>query len=83
MNEPTTLRLVPARGAVRYALDDRVLGGGDLIELCCSGGWLTGRFEWDGDVAEPPRFFFSIECVGGVAQQSLAIPENALVRLRA
>jgi len=79
--KPETLHLVHAQGSLRYALGARALNGGDLFELCCSGGWLTGRFEWDGRVDAAPRFFFSIELEGGkVAQHSLEIPEGALLR---
>ena len=81
VEEPETLRLAQAQGTIRYTLGGRVLAGGDLIQLCCSGGWITGRFEWDGQVDSPPSFFFSIELGGGkVSQQSIAIPEGALVR---
>jgi hypothetical protein len=72
-----TLRLVTAQGTQRYALLDKVISGGDILELCCSGGWITGRFEWD----TGPTFFFSIEVEGGkVAQQSLPLPDGALLR---
>lgn len=79
--EPETLRLAPAQGTLRWTLGGRVLHGGDIIQLCCSGGWLTGRFEVGSDVDARPTFYFSIELEGGrVAQQSLEIPEGALLR---
>jgi hypothetical protein len=79
--ETETLRRTHAQGTVRFALGDRVLHGGDLIELCCSGGWVTGRFECDSGTGGEPTFFFSIELGGGeVSQHSLVIPEGALVR---
>lgn len=75
------LRLAPAQGSVRYFLDDRVLHGGDIVELCCSGGWLKGRFEWDPGMGTAPSFHFSIELGGGeVAPQVLELPERALLR---
>jgi hypothetical protein len=77
------LQLVPARGSLRYAIGDRVLSGGDVVELCCSGGWLTGRFEWDDGMDAPPRFYFSIELEGGaVDEQVIDVPEGALLRIR-
>jgi ketosteroid isomerase-like protein len=76
-----TLRLGQAQGSRRFVLAGRGLNGGDIVQLCCSGGWITGRFEWDGQPDAAPRFFFSIEREGGrVEQQSLAIPEGALLR---
>jgi hypothetical protein len=74
-----TLHVVHAQGAQRYALHDRVLSGGDIVQLCCSGGWVTGRFEHD--AGAPPRFHFSIELDGGrFAPFSFDIPERALLR---
>jgi hypothetical protein len=78
--EPENLRSAEVRGAIRWTIGDRLLQGGDLIALCCSGGWITGRFECDSGTGDQPTFFFSIELGGGeVAQQSLVIPEGALV----
>ena len=75
------LTLGRAQGSTRYLLGGKVLSGGDVLQLCCSGGWLTGRFEWDRNEASPPMFFFSIELGGGrVEQQSIALPEGALLR---
>jgi len=70
-----------AQGAERWFLDDRPLNGGDIVQLCCSGGWLTGRFECDAGTSDAPTFFFSIELgAGRVAQQSLVLPKGALLR---
>jgi hypothetical protein len=74
-----TLSVVQAQGTQRYALLGRVVSGGSVLELCCSGGWLTGRFEQDADKA--PTFYFSIELEGGrVSQQAIELPEGALLR---
>lgn len=83
MSSSGSLVLGEVRGVPRFLLNDRALTGGDLIELCTSGGWLTGRFEWDAGRDGPPMFFFSVELDGGgVEQLSLPIPERALVRRR-
>lgn len=83
-SETSALRTGVAQGTQRLFLADRVVNGGDILELCCSGGWLTGRFEWDpGDqgVGSEPSFWFSIELGGGrVSQQRLTLPEGALLR---
>jgi hypothetical protein len=74
-----SLRLGRAQGAERFFLLDRPIGGGDVVQLCASGGWLTGRFEWDAGGA--PKFYFSVELEGGgVAQLHFPIPERALLR---
>lgn len=58
---------------------DRPLCGGDVVQICGSGGWLTGRFEWDS--GSVPTFYFSIELDGGgVEQLHFPIPERALLR---
>jgi hypothetical protein len=77
-----SLRLGRAQGADRYYLLDRPVSGGDCIQLCTSGGWITGRFEWDAGRDAPPSFYFSVELEGGgdVAQLHFAIPEGALLR---
>jgi len=81
MSDPGVLELVRAQGTVRYALLGRALSGGDIVQLCCSGGWLTGRFEWSGEFDTPPCFFFSIELQGGrVDQRMLDLPDGALLR---
>jgi hypothetical protein len=70
-----------AQGSPRFILGDRALSGGDIVEVCCSGGWLAGRFEWDDAGA---YFHFSIELgAGEVAAQRIALPEGALMRLHA
>jgi hypothetical protein len=75
------LRTGKAQGTSRFFLEDRPLSGGSVVELCCSGGWLTGRFEWEGDVDAAPSFYFSIEIEGGdVDQQRIELPEGALLR---
>ena len=66
---------------MRWFLSGRALTGGDIVQLCCSGGWLTGRYEHDVGTGAQPTFYFSIELEGGaVSQQSLPIPEGALLR---
>lgn len=76
-----TLEITHKQGRARYELLGRMVNGGDIMQLCCSGGWLTGRFEWSGDTHVAPRFFFSIELgAGNVAQESIALPEGALLR---
>jgi hypothetical protein len=75
------IELAHAQGSLRYSLLGRPLSGGDVVQLCCSGGWITGRFEWEGSAEAPPSFYFSIELEGGgVAQQVLPIPDGALLR---
>lgn len=79
--EGAPLRLGTAQGSTRWFLDDRPLSGGDIVQLCCSGGWLTGRFECDAGTGDVPAFFFSIELGGGrVEQHKLVLPEGALLR---
>jgi len=75
------LRLGRAQGSDRWLLDDRPLSGGDIGQLWCSGGWLTGRFECDSGTGGAPTFYFSIELgAGRVEQQKLILPEGALLR---
>jgi hypothetical protein len=63
----------------RYYLDGKVLNGGDILELCFSGGWVAGRYEWSPD--RGPLFFCSIELAeGGVIEHVLEIPDGALLR---
>jgi hypothetical protein len=77
---PESLRLVSARSGLRYALHGKPLHGGDTLALCCSGGWLIGRFEWNSAADEPPRLHCSIELGGGrVAPFSIELPEGALM----
>lgn len=76
-----SLRLGRASGGERYLLLDRPIRGGDIVQLCASGGWITGRFEWDPGSGNAPSFLFSVELEGGgVAQLSFEIPERALLR---
>ena len=80
-SEGTPLRLGTAQGSARWFAGDRALNGGDIVQLCCSGGWLTGRFECDAGTNDAPTFFFSIELGGGrVEQQKIVLPEGALLR---
>lgn len=78
-----TLQLRERDGRIEHRLLDRVVHGGDLLELCCSGGWLIGRYEWGGGEAAP-RFHFSVELMGGgrVWESSFELPESALLRWR-
>lgn len=74
------LQVGTAQGTLRYLHGGRVLSGGEPVQLCCSGGWLTGRFEATG-VEHPARFFFSIELgAGQVEQLSIELPTAALLR---
>ncbi len=78
---PGTLTLARTPAGLRYRLLDRSVNGGEILQLCCSGGWITGRFECDAGTGGAPTFFFSIELEGGrVAQHSIPIPEGALLR---
>jgi hypothetical protein len=64
-----------------YFLLGRPLRGGDMIDLCFSGGWVTGRYEWSQRAEESPVFHFSVELgAGRVWQSSFAFPEGALLR---
>jgi hypothetical protein len=78
----STLQLSERTGRVKHCLDDRPVSGGDPIELCFSGGWVIGKYEWNGDVRAAPHFHYSIELAqgGGVAQGSFELPEGAVVR---
>jgi hypothetical protein len=76
-----SLQLGHAQGAPRYFLLERPVQGGDIVQLCTSGGWVTGRFEWDAGMGGVPTFYFSVELDGGgVAELSFPIPERALLR---
>jgi len=81
-SEPVgTLKLAETLSGLRYCLDGKPLRGGDILELCFSGGWVVGRFEWTSDPAERPTFHCSIELVGGKVEPfDLAIPEGAILR---
>jgi hypothetical protein len=80
--ERQTLELFERHGRPRYRIGERTLTGGEVIALCFSGGWVTGRFEWSGDAHERPRFHYSIELLGEgrVAQGDFELPEGAVVR---
>jgi hypothetical protein len=83
MSTPSqTVRLVERDGRARYWLGDRPVNGGDPIDLCFGGGWVTGRFEWTGARVERPRFHYSISLVaqGRVVEGDLELPEGAVVR---
>lgn len=83
LGRPTgSLQLLQRNGRFRYALLGRTLNGADPVELCFSGGWVIGSFEWSGEPAEPPRFHDSIELAadGAVARGALEIPEGAVMR---
>jgi hypothetical protein len=80
-SEPETLELRTGPSGHRYRLAGRPVPGGSVVQMCFSGGWLTGRVDWTGDPAERPRFYCSIELNGGrVEEHSLTIPEGALMR---
>ena len=76
---PATLRPGSRSGEMRHYLSGRPVNGGDTIELCFSGGWFTGRYEWNSE--QQPSFHCSIVVDGGgVVERVIEIPENALVR---
>lgn len=78
---PGCLELRQAQGRLLYYLDDRAVAGGSTLELCFSGGWVIGRFEWNGDPAKTPIFHASIELArGGVVEHRLELPEGAHLR---
>ncbi len=78
---PAPLRPGPNPALPRYYLGERALSGGDVLQLCISGGWVTGRYEYDPGIQPHPRFHFSIELDGGSqSQQAIELPEGALVR---
>lgn len=64
----------------KHYLLGRPVNGGDVIQICFSGGWVTGRYEWSG-VESAPRFHFSVELGSGrVWESSFELPEGAIVR---
>jgi hypothetical protein len=74
------LELVERFGRYKHYLLGRPVNGGDILELCMSGGWVSGRYECDA-AAAAPRFYFSVELGGGrVWQSSFELPEGALLR---
>jgi hypothetical protein len=81
METPETLKLINTLSGLRYCLQGKPILGGDTLAMCFSGGWVVGRFEWNSDPAERPRFHFSIELDGGqVESLDISIPERALLR---
>lgn len=77
---PGSLQLRERAGRSQHWLLGRPVHGGDPIELCFSGGWVTGRYEGGGP-EQAPRFFFSVELGGGrVWESSLELPDGALLR---
>jgi hypothetical protein len=75
------LELRERGGRSKHWLLGRAVNGGDPLELCCSGGWIIGRYECAGGEAAP-RFHFSVELAGGgrVWESSFELPEGALLR---
>lgn len=74
------LELRERNGRCKHWLLDRPVNGGDPLQLCFSGGWVTGRYEWSG-ADTPPRFHFSVEVgAGRVWESSFELPEGALLR---
>ena len=68
-------------GRPRFYLAGRPAPSGSVVQLCFSGGWVTGRFDWSGDSTERPRFYCSIELDGGgVEEHVVEIPDRALLR---
>ena len=56
------LALSIVRGTWRYTLGGEVVMVGDAIEVYTNGfnGWIRGRFEWDGERQNPPKFAVNI-----------------------
>jgi hypothetical protein len=68
-------------GRPRYYLAGRPVPGGSVVQLCFSGGWVTGRFDWSGELGARHRFYCSIELDGGgVEEHVVEMPERALLR---
>ena len=81
LDDDDTIELRAGASGLRYYLADRPVHGGDTLQLCFSGGWVTGRYEWNADPSERPRFHCSIELEGGEVEEcSIPIPEGALLR---
>ncbi|MET0388738.1 MAG: hypothetical protein ABW321_22390 [Polyangiales bacterium] len=81
-NDGEPLKLVVRDTRAKHYLFGRPVGGGDPIDLCFSGGWVTGRYEWSGEPAERPSFHYSLELIdeGRVAQGVITIPDGAILR---
>jgi len=76
-----SLELRDGASGPRYYLANRPVPGASVVDMCFSGGWVTGRVEWSGDPTDRPRFFCSIELDGGgVEEHVVEIPERALLR---
>jgi len=76
-----SLELRAGLSGPRYFLAGRLVPNGSVVQLCFSGGWVTGRMEWTGVPDGKPRFHASIELDGGgVVEHSLPLPEGALLR---
>jgi len=41
----------------RYYLANQPVHCGEILELCHSGSWVPGRFEWSGDPEERPVLY--------------------------
>jgi hypothetical protein len=78
---PDSFELRTAPSGPRHYLACKPVHCGDTLQLCFSGGWVTGRYEWDSNVVNRPRFHCSIElATGGVEECAIVIPEGALLR---
>jgi hypothetical protein len=74
------LELRERDGRRKHYLSQRPVSGGDVIEVCFSGGWVAMRYEWDSG-NEHPRFHYSVELGGGrVYESHLELPAEALLR---
>jgi hypothetical protein len=74
------LELRERNGRHKHYLAERPVNGGDILEVCFSGGWLPMRYEWGG-THEPPQFHFSVELGSGKVWQSfIELPDAALLR---
>ncbi len=77
---PAPLLRGPNPAVPRYYLAGRPVNGGDTLQLCLSGGWVTGRYEYDPGMQAHPTFHFSVELDGGEqAARSIELPEGALL----
>lgn len=78
----STLELSDRGGRLKHRLAGRPVHGGDPIQLCFSGGWVTGRYEWSGQAHEPAYFHYSLELIaeGQVEPGIIVIPEGAILR---
>lgn len=80
-NRARVLELRNGPAGIRHYLADRLLNGGDPIQLCFSGGWVTGRYERSSDHPERAFFHCSIERAGGMTTDHMVeLPDDALVR---